>query len=76
MKIMSIGGKDYLVRKQFTSDQVRDEAGLSEIKHLYLADTVLKSKNNNIFILASEIVDAEIVEEEIFDENNAESGSI
>lgn len=72
MKLITVGGKDYLVRKQFTFDQIKDEKGLSGIKHLYLADTVLKSKDKGIFILGSEITDAEIIEEEI----HAVSGSI
>lgn len=63
MKFITVGGKDYIVRKQFKITDVADEKGLNELKWMYLADTMLKSKDKGVIILGSEITDAEIIEE-------------
>lgn len=63
MKFITVGGKDYIVRKQFKIEDVADEKGLNELKWMYCADTMLKSKERRLIILGSEITDAEIIEE-------------
>lgn len=61
MKRFEVNGQMYIERKRFKSEQIKDMAGLGEIKQFYQADTIILDKNNNLVILADRIEDAQIL---------------
>lgn len=62
MNIFESNGVKYVLRKKFSSDRIKDMAGLEEIKEFYNADTIVLDPSNKLVILASIVEDAQILE--------------
>lgn len=62
-RIITIDNKQYIVKKEIDIEKVISENELLKAKHLYGADTLLKSKEHGIYILGLSIDDANIIDE-------------
>lgn len=62
MNVFESNGVKYVLRKKFSSDRIKDMAGLEEIKEFYNADTIVLDPSNKLVILASIVEDAQILE--------------
>jgi hypothetical protein len=63
MKMIEVKDEKYIVKKEFLKKNVKDIKALGDLKWVYGADTILKSKDGETLILAQKVEDAVIVEE-------------
>lgn len=63
MKIVILHDKAYVIDFELNPSDIKNEDKLSRLTWIYGSDTLIKSKNGNLLLLASEIKDATIIED-------------